>query len=385
MRIVSCITLILSAALIAVAGQAAKEPAPLLKAVVPTNGLRVRIPVDEARGTTMQFKAQIPRKGKKGDMIDVTVGIETLPGPSYVSTKLWESWGYETPPNKMAILPELVIPASQVAPKLSKGQSRDVQVKIPGLVFEIVDPPQGAEKVRGVDLYLTLKELTKYRYADFEPRFYFQDKFIDLTVPAAATKRVGGGDEAPPEPAITAEPGLVPVAGPIVIRDQQGRPGPRGIPVFVYASVNGFTQYALADGKTELVNAGVSSTNDWPTGVLMTMATARGCKVEVNEDKDSLGMGANYQLKVVEGKIKEFRLGMLTGPNMKTQKDLVIKDLTVYVDKNNSSHFVWLGPRFLDTYFKDQVYNCTSDGVFALHGRVKPDLLLDINTRPKKP
>ena len=57
----------------------------------------------------------------------------------------------------------------------------------------------------------------------------------------------------------------------------------------------------------------------------------------------------------------------------------------MFVDKNNSGHFLWVGPRFVEEHFKDPVYACGTDGVWKLHGRVKPDLLLDVKTRPKKP
>jgi hypothetical protein len=73
----------------------------------------------------------------------------------------------------------------------------------------------------------------------------------------------------------------------------------------------------------------------------------------------------------------------MTGPGLKTQKDIVIKDLTVYIDKSNSGHYVHLAPRFMETYFKDPIYTCGADGIYQLHGRLKPDLLQDIKTRAK--
>src|SRR5579872_3895946 len=321
------------------------ESGQLLKPVVPpSTSIRVRIPVLEERTTTMQFKALIPKgpkaTGKKGDTIEVTVGIESLPGPSYVSAKHWESWGYEVTPNKTAVLPELTIPAAQIAPKASKS---DVQVKMPPMTLEIIDPPGGTETVRGCDLFLSIRELTKNNDRTFETRFYFQDKFLELTVPAGSVKRLGTGEEPPSDPSITQDPELVVVAGPTVIR---------GSPVMAYSAVNGLTQYKTPDGKTERVNAGISSTNDWPMGVLMTMGTARGCGVELDQEKDEKGLGATFETRVIKGKVKELRLGVMTGLGLKTQKDIVIQDLPVYVDKSNSGHFVWLGPRFLDAYLK---------------------------------
>jgi hypothetical protein len=241
----------------------------------------------------------------------------------------------------------------------------------------VVDPPAGAEKVRGVDLFITLRDLLKDTYAPYEPRVYFQDRFLELTVPSGVVKRPGTDSDPPPDPAVSDDKELVPLTGPMAL--------PRGIPVFAYAAVNGLTGYKLADGKVEMVSAGVSSTNDWPTGVLMTMGTARGCKVELDPEKEAKGMGANFETRLAIGTVKELRLGMKTLTGQKGAKDLVIKDLTVYVDKTNSGHFIWLGPRFLDTYLKDPVYACDSLGSWALLGRAKPELLQDIKTRPKKP
>lgn len=378
MRVLSCITAFsIIATLTMIGARAADEPGPLLKPIVPpTNNIRIRIPVIEERGTTMQFKAQIPKgKGKKGETIDVTVGIENLPGSSFVSAKLWQSWDYEIPPTRVATLPEMILLGSQVAPRISKGH--DVQVKVQAIRLEIIDPPAGAEKVRGCDIFLDLKDLTKNAERTFEPRFYFQDKFLELTVPSSTVKRPGTGDDPPPDPMITTDKELVAVSGPTINR--------LGMPVFSYAAVNGLTQYKTADGKIELVSAAISSTNDWPTGVMMSIGTARGCGVEIEEGKDVKGTSATFEAIVAQGKVKELRLGLMTGPGLKTQKDVVIKDLTVWIDKGNSKHFIWLGPRFLDTYFKDQIFAYGSDGMWQLHGRIKPDLLQDIKMRPKKP
>ena len=80
----------------------------------------------------------------------------------------------------------------------------------------------------------------------------------------------------------------------------------------------------------------------------MTIGTARGCNVEMDRENETKGMGATFETTVVKGKVKELRLGVMTGPGLKTPKDIVIQDLTVWVDKSNSGHFIWLGPRFLD-------------------------------------
>lgn len=373
-RILSALIFFAGAALAAVGAAPGDAPAPLLKAVVPTgSNVRVRVPVIEERMTTMQFKGKVPgARAKKGEMIEVNVGIENLPGPSYVSAKRWQSWGYEVPPNKIAVVPELILLGLQVAPKASKGF--DVQIKMPAMRLEIIEPPGGVETVRGCDIFLSLKELTRNTDRTYLTRFYFQDKFFELTAPAGAVKRLGSGDEPPPEPATTADAGLVPFACPM-----------RAGPLFAYCSVNGLTQYKTAAGAVEMVNAGVSSTNDWPTGVMMTIGAARGCGVELDQTTDEKGLGATFETRVLKGKIKELRLGAMTGPDFKSQKDIVIQDLTVWVDKSNSGHFMWLGPRFLDTYFKDQVMACGPDGQWQLYGRAKFDILEDIKLRPKKP
>jgi hypothetical protein len=372
MRILSCVAFSILAA-VAVFAAPADEPGQLLKPVVPSaNRIRVRIPVIEERLTTMQFKAQIPKK-KKDETIDVTVAIETLTGPSYVSSKLWQSWGYEVPKNKIAVLPEMVIPAIQIAPKITKG--RDVQVKVPAIRMEIIDPPGGAEKVRGCDIFLTIKELTKSSERTYEPRLHFHDKFLELTVPSGSVKRPGTGDEGPPDPMITPDKELEVFVGPMAIRVQ---------PLFAYAAINGLTQYKTPDGKIEQVNVGVSSTNDWPTGIAMSMGTARGCGVELEQGKDQKGSGLTFDTMMAKGKVRELRLGVLTGPGLKTQKDIVIQDETVWVDKSDSGHIVFIGPKFLSTYFKDSIYTCGTDGIWQLHGRVKTDLLQDTKIRPKK-
>ena len=378
MRLASCAAFLILASLSAMAAQP-DAPGPLLKPVIPPKtSIRVRIPVIEQRNTTMQFKALIAKgpkaKGKKGETIEVMVGVETLPGKSYVSTKLWKDWGYDVPPNKLTTLAELIVLGTQLAPKSTKGL--DVQVKVPDINLEIIDPPGGADKVRGVDIYIRLGDLTKNADRQFEPRLNFQDRFLDLTVPATAVKRPGTGDEPPAEPTITSDQELVVVAGPMVIN--------KGLPIFAYASVNGLTQYKTADGQFEAVRAGVSSTSDTDTGVWITMGTARGCNVEMDQGKDIAGKSATFETRVVKGKVKELRLGVMTGPGLKIQKDIVIQDIVVFVDKADSGHFVYLGPRFMDTYLKDSVYACGPEGLWQLHGRLKPELLQDIKTRAKK-
>ncbi len=360
-------------------GAVPDEPMPLLKAVTPPgSSIRVRVPVDTSNMyTDAQIKAQVPKaKGKKGDVIDVTVAFDTLPGKSAVSTKKWQSWGYDVPANKIGVLPEIIIPGTQLAPKVTKG-GRDVEVRIPSISVEIVDPPK-SDLVYGCDLYLRMQDVTKNADRMFEPRFYFGDKTFEFTVSNNAVKRPGSGDQTPADPGMDSDTSLVPVSGPMVIR---------GAPVFSYASINGMQQYRLPDGKDQAVDVGVSSNTNWPGGIMMTIGTARGCGIEIENNKDLTGTSAAFETTIAKAKAKEFRLSFLTGPGFKVQKDLVLKDVTVFVDKNNSGHFVWLGTKFMNEQFKDAVYTGGSDGSWRLVGRMKSDLLQDIKTRmppPKK-
>ncbi len=357
---------------------AADEPVPLLKPVTPTgNTVRVRFPVDgKSNLTASQFKAQVPAgrgKSKKAEMIDVTVSFDTLPAKSYVSVKKWQSWGYEVPANKVGLLPELVIPGSQLAPKASK---RDVLVRIPSVSLEIIDPPGGGDTVFGSDLAVSIRELTKNNDRVMEPRYYFTPQFLELSVLGTNLRRPGTDDGTPPEPTLTKEPaGLVPVSGPTVAR---------GVPVFAYAAVNGISQYKTPDGRDEWVNVGVASYSNWK-GLFMTLGTARGCGVEMESATDLTGIGTTFEAMIGKGRLKEFRLGLLTGPGLKTPKDLVLHDVPVFIDKNNSEHFVWLGPELINEYLKDAVYAFGPDG-WRLYGRTKAEYLKDITTRtpPKK-
>jgi hypothetical protein len=359
----------------------AADDTQLLKAVnPPSSSIRVRVPV--AAGlplTDAQIKGQVPKAKKKSELVDVTFAFDTLPGKSMVAAKKWQSWGYDIPANKVGVLPELVIPATQIAPKVTKG-GRDVEVRITSLSLEIVDPPGGMEQVYGSDLYIRLNDITKNADRAFEPRFYFGDKTLELTVPNSAIKRLGTGDDTPPEPAVNSDNTLVMASG--------AMSAAKGTPMFNFASINGLTQYKLPDGKMETVNVGVSSNTNWPGGIMMTIGTARGCGVEMENGKDLTGTGTTFETQIAKGKLKEFRLGFLTGAGFKTQNDFVLKDVTVYVDKNNSGHFVWLGNKFVNEYLHDGIYSGGADGSWKTLGRIKPEFLQDIKTRmppPKKP
>jgi hypothetical protein len=110
----------------------------------------------------------------------------------------------------------------------------------------------------------------------------------------------------------------------------------------------------------------------------MTVHTARGCDVEFTPP-EGMDWGS------VEGKVKELRLGVFAGPGLRAQKDFVLKDVKVVVYNQDSYGFVYLGPRFVEEYFKDGVFGCGPDGVWRLHGRVKTELLEDLKTRTPPP
>ena len=189
------------------------------------------------------------KKGDKVETVEIRVALEVRPGRSVVAAKKWRSWGYEVPANKIGILRELVIPGVQLAPKTSKG--RDVEVRFPGLRIEIVEPPGNADTVLGCDLLVSLSDLTKQTDRLFEPRLYFADQFLELTVPAGSVKRLGTGDDTPGEPGVNSDPKLVPI---------MAATATRGVAVFSYAALNGLAQYKTPEGKEVPVNVTVSST-----------------------------------------------------------------------------------------------------------------------------
>lgn len=371
--------LALPAALVALTVTAARaDPEPLLKPITPPgSGTRVRFATSEEKPIFYHVEARIPDPKKKDKGIDVVVAFESLPGKSSVALKKWKGWGFDVPANRVGVLPELVIPGSQLAPKASKV---GVEVRLTNVKLEIVDVPGDGDTVLMSDVLLTMSEFTKGADRAFEPRMYFADKFMEFTVPNAAVRRPGTGDDAPPPPpAASADKDLVVFSGP---SRSHG-----GIPVLAFASIDGQAQYKLPDGKLESVNAGISSTMNWQDGVLLTIGTARGCGIAVMPADDLKGLGVGFETTVGRGTLKELRLGFVTGPGGKVQKDLVLTDVPVIIDKNNSGHFVWIGPRFLQRHFTDPVYAFTPEGGWRLHGRVKPELLNDTKTRtpPKKP
>jgi hypothetical protein len=355
-------------------GAAADPPAPLLKPVTPAgSSVRVRVPIiDDKVTTSTRMNALIPKpKGKKGETIEVKVLLDTLPSPGMVGLSTWKEWGFEVPANRIGVIPELIVPAAQLAPSIKE---RDVEFRATNVKVNIVEPPAGQDAVFGkCDVWLSLRDVCGgfERERTFEPRYYFADKFIELTAAAPSIKKLNTGETPVHDPQATAGE-LVPVMGTMNMVGTLG---------FAFASINGVSKYTTPQGKMETVNAGVSSITNYPAPCIMvSLNTARGCGVEMEKQP---GDGE----VTVMGKVKELRLGFATGPGFKAQKDLVLKDVAVNVVNEKTRAAVWLGARFIDTYVTDAVYACGPDGIWRLYGRVKPELLEDIKTRtpPKKP
>jgi hypothetical protein len=364
---------LLSAALIA----AADEPAPLLKVVAPTGtNVRVRFLVTPGYPKPMFFTAQVPKAKKKSELLDVKVAYDSIPNPSYISVKRLENWGYEVPKGaKEFLLPELFISAVQVAPKATKGS--DVVVRLANIKLTLVPETAGQnDTIHECDLCLSALALFGGNERTMEPRLSFADKFLEMTVPPAMIAKRLGTDGTAPEVSVSADTKLAPSFGPLVLRS--------GLPMFAYAAIDGQDSYKLPDGKTVVpVNVMVSSISNMPDGVMVTLGLARGVKLDFNANAaGQAAVGVEAKSEFIPGKIKELRLGVHTGPGMKAQKDLVIKDVPVFVDKNVSEGYMMIGQKFIDTYFVDGVYLHAGDG-WKLHGRVNPELLFDIKTRKK--
>lgn len=370
---------------LAFASSAADDPPPLLKVVTPTkNQVRVRIPMDGGVHDVSQIRAQVPSKKKKQqqqqpkqpELIDVTVAISSQPGQCHITAKKLRSWGYDAVARKEFVLPELLIPASQIAPD-AKQNGRDVLVRLTNIKLQVVEVPAAAkDSIYTCDFSLTTTELFKAAERTMEPRLAFKDKFLEFTVNANAVKRLGTSDMAGME--VTADPSsmLVPAIGPMIVRN--------GRPVFAYASVNGIESYKLANGTVVPVDVRIVSVVNWDPGIVLSIGLARGCKVEMNQEGNGeVGIGVDANTVMIPGKVAELRLGFYTGANYKVQKDFVLKDIKVVVDKNASEGFVWLGRKFIAKHFKDGVYAAGSDGAWKMHARLDPETLFDIKTRKK--
>jgi hypothetical protein len=253
---------------------------------------------------------------------------------------------------------------------------RFVDVRLGGVRVVLVEPPGKVDTVLGCDLLVSLSDLTRRSDRLYEPRLYFADGFLELSVPAGAVKRLNEGTDQPLEPAVNPDAKLVPAMIATALR---------GPAVFSHAAVNGKSSYKTPSGKDQPVNVMVSSTTRSPGGIIMTLGAARGCGVELEKGKDIAGKGTSFETSMARGKIKELRIGLQAGEGYKSQRDLVLNDVTVWVDKNDSEHMIWLGPEFLRAQFKDAVYGCGLDGAWKFHGRVMAEKLQDVKSRPKRP
>lgn len=344
----------------------AADPPPLLKPVTPTgDAARLRFaavgPKDQPADAT--FKARIAKpKGKKGEYTDITLVVTSLSMPVH-SIQQWKAWGFEVGADRIGLLPELVLTGAQTnAPKTAKG--RDAEFRVTNLKVPLYEAP-GGEKV-GVTNVLTVpfSALTGGNDRGAEPRFHVGDGFLELT--ARGARKLVTSDQPLGTVAVTADAGLkaatVPMAG----------------PAFTYCSVNGFTQYLRPNGNPERV-AGVISIGDGGSDITMTVPMTRGCGAQL--DKEVMPTTAT---------VKELRFGPISGPDLKGQRDFVLRDVKVNISADESSSVVWFGTQFVAKHFKDGIYGCGSDGVWKLHGRVKPEETDDVKTRivpkvPKKP
>lgn len=361
---------------------AADEPAPLLKPVnAAGNNLRVRLPITPGFPKSMSFTGQIPsgkKKTQKSEMIDVNIALDTLPGKSYVTAPKLESWGYEVPRTKEFVLPELLIPAAQVAPKLGKAaKGHDATIKLTNIRLAVIDSPGSKDgTIYFNDFSLSATSLYQNNERAIEPRLSFGDKFLEMTVPGTLVKRPGTSDAPVPEVSASADETTQPAAAPTTLRG--------GLPVLAYACINGQEWYKTPGGKVVPVNVAVSSITNTNNGVVVTIGLARGCKIQMEGGDGMVATGVEAKSEFIPAKIKELRLGLYTGPGLKSPKDIVIKDLDVVVDRNQTEGYMLIGQKFMDTYFADAVYTVDASG-WKLHGRVNPELLADIKTRPKQP
>ena len=353
-RLTAAVFLIVVGAFVA----AADAPAPLVKSVNPPgNAIRVRLPMI-GKAATGSFKAQIPKpKGKAGEYSDITLHVGTLSGGTSVSIQQWKAWGFEVPADRAGVLPELIIPGAQVAPKPAKG--RDIEYKLTNIKVHLYEA--GGGETGGINnaLGIPLSYLTGNADRAVEPRVHYADRFIELSAPAPAVKKLNTGEITSPDPQITTDDKLLPAFIPMVGTG------------FSFVSVNGQTRYMRSTGKIEPVVAGL---NIGGGSITMSVSMARGCGVELDKE-----------MRPTSGKVKELRFGPITGPGVKGQKDFVLKDVTVVISGSEDHSFIWLGSAFVDEYFKDGVYGCGPDGAWKLHGRVKPEHLDDQKNRGKKP
>lgn len=354
--------LVLASLLVACALGSAADPPPLLKPVAPGGDaarLRFAALVPKDQPADAVFKARIAKpKGKKGEYTDVTLVVTSLSAPTH-SIQQWKAWGLEVTADRVGVLPELVLTGAQTnAPKTAKG--RDAEYRVTNLKVPLYEAP-GGEK-GGVTNVLTIP-FSALAGAG-ETRFHVGDAFLEFT--ARGARKLATSDQPLGEVAVSSDAKLkaatVPMTG----------------PAFNYVSVNGFTQYQRPNGTPERV-VGVLSIGDGGSDITMSVTMARGCGAQL--DKEAGATSAT---------VKELRLGPTTGPDLKGQRDFVLRDVTVSINSDESQSVVWFGTGFVAKHFKDGIYAQDPNGAWKLHGRVKPEETDDIKTRlvpkvPKKP
>ena len=344
----------LVAAFVAIAAfVVAADPPPLLPPLKGQASMpRVRLPMD--KDDPSMFAARITDPKAKKATTAVKLEASTLVYEVKVSIQQWKAWGFTVPANRIDKLPEVIIPAAQVAPKLAKGQ--DVEYRLKDIKVMLYEAPGGAKGGVGNVLQIPFDLLTA---GTAEPRIYFADRFLELGAPAARVKALDAGDAAPAALKVTDDKKLLPVVAALNRN------------AFAFVSVNGQTQYFLGTGKLEPVVAVLDLDAGAP--ITITADIARGCGVNIAKG---------------QGKVAELRFGSITGASIKGQRDLVLKNVTVDVSDDVDAHVIWLSAAFVEEYFKDGICVCKGTA-WKLHGRVPGDLLEEVKTRkpvvPKKP
>ena len=180
-----------------------------------------------------------------------------------------------------------------------------------------------------------------------EARFHFPDRFLDITVPPAAVKRPGLGDDPVPDPTPSDDPKLVPVACPLALT-----PGLS----FTGASINGLDTFLNQNAKPTPVTPYLASGTHGGAGIIMNLGMARALELDVGLTKDPVtGMSTGKKLRLVGYTLKEMRFAALSGPGLNTTEDLVFTDVPILVEVNESEPGMWIGYPFLVKHFKDGV------------------------------
>lgn len=369
-------------------GAAAQEKSglPYKPPTPPAGAVRVRVPLTDQVTGFCHFNARVPlprtKKTQAGTKLmtidgqtlpreaEITVVFEARPGRSIVSVKKWLEWGFERPPpGKNALLPELLIPAVQLLPAPKKHH--DVWIRLTQVPLELVDLPGDGDAILGSDLLLSVSDLTRHAEHRWLPHLHLGELYLDLTVPVGQLRYPGSSDLPLVGQRVDSTDSRTAVAAVI---------SPNGPPVLTYVALNGKDRYPLPDGRPMPVRGVVASVLNCPGGIAMTLGTARGCGVELTEQKVP-GQGASFKTTVARGRLQELRLELFLAPEYSIARDLVLKDLEVWVDLEDTDHLVWFGPQFWRDHFASPIYACNSSRVWKLYGRVDPMRLADPKTR----